>query len=254
MTGKQIEAAGRSGRWQRLHPGCTRRSAASPGRAAMLWAAVLRAGPKAVLSHYSAAELHGAGGHARPGHPRHGAQPAPDRADPRRRPALFAPSWRRTAIPSCSPPQTRVEETVLDLADGAASLDEALGWMFRACGSRQDHAGPDRRRHGPAGPDAVADGVRGGARPRCAGGSLAAGVPVRQPGGAAPWAAGRCPAVPGDPGGPAPVPGRDLPGVRRGGRAGRPGRPPGGTPLARHPPGQRQRRRGQVRSGTDGPT
>ena len=132
-------------------------------------------------------------GHARPGHPRHGAQPVSQIAPI---PGVIlhysSPRDAGRAIPSLRPPQTRVEETVLDLASGAASLDEALGWMFRACGSRQDHAGPNRRRHGPAGPDAVADRARGGARPRCAGGSLAAGVPVRQPGGAAARAAGRC--------------------------------------------------------------
>ena len=42
--------------------------------------------------------------------------------------------------PALRPPQTRVEETVLDLAGEAASLDEALGWIFRACGSRRTTA------------------------------------------------------------------------------------------------------------------
>jgi hypothetical protein len=34
------------------------------------------------------------------------------------------------------PPQTRVEETVIDLTQVAASLEEAAGWITRACGRR----------------------------------------------------------------------------------------------------------------------
>jgi predicted transcriptional regulator of viral defense system len=59
MTGKQIDTAARSGRWQRLHAGVYAAFTGEPGRVALLWAAVLRAGPKAALSHYSAAELQG---------------------------------------------------------------------------------------------------------------------------------------------------------------------------------------------------
>jgi hypothetical protein len=39
--------------------------------------------------------------------------------------------------PVLTPPRTRVEETVLDLAGAAVSLDDALGWVLRACGSRR---------------------------------------------------------------------------------------------------------------------
>jgi hypothetical protein len=59
MTGKQIDTAARSGRWQRLHAGVYTAFTGEPGRIPLLWAAVLRAGPKAVLSHQSAAELQG---------------------------------------------------------------------------------------------------------------------------------------------------------------------------------------------------
>lgn len=44
--------------------------------------------------------------------------------------------------PVLAPPRTRVEETVLDLAGAAVSLDDALGWVLRACGSRRTT--PDR--------------------------------------------------------------------------------------------------------------
>jgi predicted transcriptional regulator of viral defense system len=59
MTGQQIDTAARTGRWQRLQVGVYAAFSGEPGRPALLWAALLRAGPAAVLSHYSAAELHG---------------------------------------------------------------------------------------------------------------------------------------------------------------------------------------------------
>ena len=44
MTRKQIEGRLRSGRWQRLYPGVYAAFSGDPGRAAILWAAVLRVG------------------------------------------------------------------------------------------------------------------------------------------------------------------------------------------------------------------
>jgi hypothetical protein len=38
--------------------------------------------------------------------------------------------------PTLTPPQTRVEETVLDLAGAAATADGAYGWITRALGRR----------------------------------------------------------------------------------------------------------------------
>jgi hypothetical protein len=46
-------------RWRRLHPGVYAAFSGQPGRDPVLWAAVLRAGPRAILSHETAAELHG---------------------------------------------------------------------------------------------------------------------------------------------------------------------------------------------------
>src|SRR6202020_216556 len=48
-----------TGRWQRIYPGVLATFSGEPGREALLWAAVLRAGPGAALSHETAAELHG---------------------------------------------------------------------------------------------------------------------------------------------------------------------------------------------------
>src|SRR5262249_5149711 len=49
----------RYGDWQRLQRGVYATFTGSPTREAQLWGALLRAGPDAVLSHYTAAERHG---------------------------------------------------------------------------------------------------------------------------------------------------------------------------------------------------
>ncbi len=59
MTRKQIQVKVASGRWQRLHPGVYPTFSGEPGRLPVLWAALLRAGPAAVLSYQTAAELNG---------------------------------------------------------------------------------------------------------------------------------------------------------------------------------------------------
>jgi hypothetical protein len=139
MTGKQIDTAARSDRWQRLHAGVYAAFTGESGRAALLWAAVLRAGAKAALSHYSAAELQGLV--ATPVQAIHVMVPTGSQIAPISGVVLHYSSLvTRERHPALRPPQTRVEETVLDLAGGAASLDEALGWMFRACGSRRTTA------------------------------------------------------------------------------------------------------------------
>ncbi|MGH3124326.1 MAG: hypothetical protein ACRDND_25355 [Streptosporangiaceae bacterium] len=141
MTRKQIEGRLRGGRWQRLYPGVYATFSGDPGRASILWAAVLRVGDKAVLSHYTAAELAGLIG--TPSATIHVTVPSGQGVSPI--PGVTLHYSRRVAQarhPVRTPPQTRVEETVLDLASVSASLDEALGWMFRACGSRKTT--PDR--------------------------------------------------------------------------------------------------------------
>jgi hypothetical protein len=59
MTDKAIEVRLRSGRWQRLQLGVYATFSGEPPRPALIWAAVLRGGPDAVLSHQTAAELSG---------------------------------------------------------------------------------------------------------------------------------------------------------------------------------------------------
>lgn len=125
----------RSGRWQPLYHGIYATFTGEPGREAKLWAALLRVGQCAVLSHYSAAELDGLTDRMRDAihvtvprsqHPRRTAGIVIHRSD-----RVWA-----AYHPSRMPPRTRIEETVLDLAEDAATLDEAFGWLMRACGKR----------------------------------------------------------------------------------------------------------------------
>jgi hypothetical protein len=62
LTVDMIKFRVRSGRWQQLHPGVYATFSGIPGRGAWLWAALLAAGPGAVLSYQTAAELNGFAG------------------------------------------------------------------------------------------------------------------------------------------------------------------------------------------------
>jgi len=136
MTRKQLAVRLQGGRWQQLHMGVYAAFSGQPGRASMQWAALLRAGSEAVLSHQTAAELHGL--LATPAPMIHVMVPSGHRVAPIRGVVLHY-SWRLSQArhPVLLPPRTRVEETVLDLAAAASGLDDALGWIFLACGSRR---------------------------------------------------------------------------------------------------------------------
>src|SRR5712691_588567 len=135
LTDKAIAAALRSGRWQRLYSGVYAAFSGPPGRGAWLWAAVHSAGPDAVLSYRTAAELYGlVRGHSQPVH-----VTVPSGVHVVRRPGVALHHSHRVAQarhPALLPPRTRIEETVLDLAQAAGGLDDALGWVFRGCGTR----------------------------------------------------------------------------------------------------------------------
>ena len=122
------------GRWQQLFRGVYAVFSGLPPRETWLWAAILSAGEGAVLSHQTAAELHGL---------------LDSPAD-----AIYVtvPSTRRVATrgliirtsgrveqarqPNRAPPRTSVEETVLDLAQLAPGFDDACGWITKACAKR----------------------------------------------------------------------------------------------------------------------
>lgn len=138
----------RSGRWQRMMPGIYLTNSGPPQRASVQWAALLYAGTGAMLSHASAAELLGLGDPPQaPGSgswqggagtpPVHVTVPAGRKVAPV--PGVIVHRSRRAGSarhPNRVPPQTRVEETVLDLVDAAVDLDEAIGWLAKACGRR----------------------------------------------------------------------------------------------------------------------
>jgi hypothetical protein len=120
-----------SGRWQQVYPGVYTTFNGSLGHGSRLWAAVFSAGPGAVLSHETAAELH---------------QLADERARlihvmiPESRHVTAAEGVRlhrsarivEAVQTQGYPPRTTVEETVLDLTQTARSFDDVCGWVTRA--------------------------------------------------------------------------------------------------------------------------
>ena len=134
LSAQMIKRRLERGRWQMLYRGVYAVFNGPPPRQAWLWAAVLRAGPGAVLSHLTAAELHGL---------------IDSPAD-----SIFVmiPSTRRIRAPGIivqmsgridearqpnrQPPRTSVEETVFDLTELALNFDDACGWITRAVGRR----------------------------------------------------------------------------------------------------------------------
>ncbi len=133
LTEDMIKFRLRSSRWRQIHPGVYATFTGVPGRSAQLWGAVLSAGYGAVLSHETAAEL----------------VKFTDKAAesihvtvPRRRhiAAAAGVSIHRSArafeaaLGQSNPPRTRIEETVLDLTQTAATFDDVCGWVTRAFG------------------------------------------------------------------------------------------------------------------------
>jgi hypothetical protein len=120
-----------SGRWQQLYPGVYATFTGGPGRRASLWAAVLSAGPGAMLSYETAAELQRLTD--KPVETIHLTIPAPRHvlaAD-----GVSIHRCRRAVeamLQGSNPPRTRVEETVLDLTQAAGSFDDVCGWVTRA--------------------------------------------------------------------------------------------------------------------------
>jgi hypothetical protein len=136
----------RNGRWQRLQRGVYAAFSGEPTREAVLWAALLRVGPDATLSHQTAAERHGLIDEPSsvimitvPAS-RHPAQVKIQGIVIHRSKAIL-----RTRHPAMLPPCTRVEDTVLDLIEGTSTFDDAYAWICRAIGRRLTTA--DRIRH-----------------------------------------------------------------------------------------------------------
>ncbi|MDQ2874191.1 MAG: type IV toxin-antitoxin system AbiEi family antitoxin domain-containing protein [Actinomycetota bacterium] len=139
LTGQMIATKLRQGRWQRLHPGVYATFSGVPGADCLLWAAVLRGGPRAVLSYQTAARLWDLSGPA---------AAAIHVTVPRGSPVARAPglvvhySQRVTQArhPTRTPPLTTVEETALDLASAAGTAEGAVAWILGAVASRRTTA------------------------------------------------------------------------------------------------------------------
>lgn len=135
LTKDIIRSRVRQERWQCMHAGVYAVFSGEPGRAAVLWAAVLGAGPGAMLSYHTAAEL--AGLTDAPGTSIHVTIPASRRIAGS--PGLVVHvSGRAGQIrhPALAPARTRIEDTVLDLTQLASTAEAAYGWTTRALGRR----------------------------------------------------------------------------------------------------------------------
>lgn len=135
LTPQYIRTQVRGRRWQRLFRAAYATFSGPVPREAVLWAAVLCAGPGAVLSHQSAAEACGL--IDEPYDPIHVTLPLARRVTGL--PGLMIHNSIRiesACHPIRLPPQTRVEETVVDLTQTSYSLEQALSWITRACGRR----------------------------------------------------------------------------------------------------------------------
>jgi hypothetical protein len=125
----------RAGRWGAAQRGVYATFSGRLSREAVLWAAVLRAGPGAALSHQTAAEL---------------LTLTDDRSDiihltvppgrhPEPIPGAVVHRSRRIAAathPAQLPPRTCVEETTIDLTQSAPSFEDAYDWLCRAVSTR----------------------------------------------------------------------------------------------------------------------
>jgi very-short-patch-repair endonuclease len=141
LSRRVIAARLDSGRWQWLHRGVFAAFSGPVSREAELWAAVLRVGEQAVLSHYTAAEVWGLAD--APSSLIH--LTVPRKAASSAIPGLvlhFSSRLAEARHPARLPPRTKLEETVLDLADLAATAEEAVAWPIRACQRRMTT--PDR--------------------------------------------------------------------------------------------------------------
>jgi very-short-patch-repair endonuclease len=124
----------RTGRWCRLHRGVYAAFTGEPPRDAVLWAAVLRAGPRSLLSHETAAETYGL---KKPSRLIHVTVPDMQRLRPTRGLTIHRSARNLEQIRAPGPlPRTMVEETVLDLAQTAGDFDDVVALLAGACQRR----------------------------------------------------------------------------------------------------------------------
>jgi hypothetical protein len=153
MSDIAIRVRLRNGRWQRLADGVYATFSGEPPRVALIWVALLAAGPGAAISHQTA---------ARAIHVTVPSERRVRRGGPASGGVVAGNSWRdpggdvplivhrsarivRARHPALQPARTRIEETVVDLTQCAPTFDEAFHWLSQACGSRLCTASMIRR-------------------------------------------------------------------------------------------------------------
>lgn len=135
LDSRRMEVLVRHGRWQRLHYGVYASFTGEPLRDAVLWAALLRVGPGSILSHETAAEVDGLLGNR--SKLLHVTIPESKRVRPIAGFAIHRSERIAEARePWLLPPRTMIEETVIDLTQDAASFDEVVSLLARACQRR----------------------------------------------------------------------------------------------------------------------
>ena len=134
LNRKTISRRLERGRWQQLFRGVYAVFSGLPSRETWLWAAVLRAGDGAVLSHQTAAELHGLIDY--PVDVIYITIPSTRRVAARGMIIRISGRIEQARQPNRALPRTSVEETVLDLVHVSAGFDDACGWITKACANR----------------------------------------------------------------------------------------------------------------------
>jgi hypothetical protein len=134
LSAQTIKRRVERGRWQQLYWGVYAAFTGPPPRETQLWAALLRAGPGAVLSYLTAAELHGLIDH--PGESIYVTVPSTRRVTIGGIVLRTSSRIAEATYPGREPPRTNLEETVFDLIELAVTFDDACGWITRAVGKR----------------------------------------------------------------------------------------------------------------------
>jgi hypothetical protein len=135
FTGRVIDANVERGLWQRLHRRVYATFSGPVPRVARIWAAVLAAGDGAAVSHHTAGELAGLVDFQE--RSIHVSVPDNRRVSAISGVVLHRSSRLAVACHSTRlPRQTRLEETVLDLADLSSDAGRAIAWCATACGRR----------------------------------------------------------------------------------------------------------------------
>ena len=135
FTRRQVDYRLSSATWRSVYPGVYVTFSGPLPRESRLWAAIRLAGDGALLSHQTAAEVHGIvdkplGASIHITVPRH-RRPAQRKSMP----GIVIHRSDQSQAQFVGPfnlPRTRVEDTVLDLVAAAATFDQAYTWIVRA--------------------------------------------------------------------------------------------------------------------------